>query len=46
MLALSKGYTQTLKELYQTAGISFDFSANNVNALSVFVQNQMKEIYG
>jgi oligoendopeptidase F len=46
MLALSKGYTQTLKELYQTAGISFDFSANIVNALSVFVQNQMKEIYG
>ena len=46
MLALSKGYTQTLKELYQTAGISFDFSANNVNALSLFVQDEMKEIFG
>jgi oligoendopeptidase F len=46
MLALSKGYTQTLKDLYQTAGINFDFSANNVNALSEFVKDEMKVIFG
>ncbi|MBP6625054.1 MAG: M3 family oligoendopeptidase [Chitinophagaceae bacterium] len=45
MRGLSKGYTQTLKELYSTAGISFDFSANNVKALSEFVQAEMKEIF-
>ncbi len=45
MLALSKGYTQTLKELYTTAGITFDFSANNVKALSEFVQAEMKEVF-
>lgn len=46
MVALSKGYTQTLKELYQTAGIAFDFSANNVKALSVFVKEEMKAVFG
>lgn len=46
MLALSKGYTQSLKDLYNTAGISFDFSANNVKSLSEFVQQEMKEIFG
>lgn len=46
MLALSKGYTQTLKELYKTAGISFDFSATNVKALSEFVQKEMKAVFG
>jgi oligoendopeptidase F len=46
MLALSKGYTQSLKDLYNTAGISFDFSANNVKSLSEFVQQEMKTIFG
>jgi oligoendopeptidase F len=46
MLSLSKGYTQTLKELYQTAGIAFDFSANNVKALSEFVKEEMKAVFG
>jgi oligoendopeptidase F len=46
MLSLSKGYTQTLKELYQTAGIAFDFSANNVKALSEFVKEEMKSVFG
>lgn len=45
MLALSKGYTQSLKELYTTAGISFDFSANNVKALSDFVKNEMQALF-
>jgi oligoendopeptidase F len=42
MLALSKGNTQTLPELYKTAGITFDFSANNVKALSAFVEKEME----
>jgi oligoendopeptidase F len=46
MLALSKGYTQTLKDLYQTAGIAFDFSAANVKALSEFVEEEMKGVFG
>ena len=46
MSALGKGYTQTLKELYRTAGIEFDFSATNVKSLSEFVQSEMKMIFG
>ena len=44
MLALSKGYTQNLKALYKTAGITFDFSASNIEELSEFVQAEMKEL--
>jgi oligoendopeptidase F len=46
MDALSKGNTQTLKELYKTAGIQFDFSAENVKSLSEFVKEEMKAIFG
>ena len=45
MMALSKGYTITLKELYKTAGIVFDFSESNVKKLSEFVEEEMKEIF-
>jgi len=45
MKALSKGYTITLKELYKTAGIVFDFSESNVKELSEFVEEEMKEIF-
>ena len=45
MNALSKGYTQTLTKLYQTAGIDFDFSAENVKALSEFVKEEMKAVF-
>ena len=44
MLALSKGYTITLKELYKTAGIVFDFSDENVHELSRFVSHEMRAI--
>ncbi len=44
MLALSKGYTITLKELYQTAGIVFDFSDTNVKDLSAFVAEEMRAV--
>ena len=42
--ALSLGGTRTLPELYQTAGIRFDFSANNVQALSNFVQEELRSL--
>lgn len=39
--ALSLGYTATLKELYEAAGIRFDFSAGYVKELGNFVQGAM-----
>ena len=42
--ALSLGYTKGLKELYQTAGIDFDFSKEKVNELSSFVNEEMEKI--
>jgi len=42
--ALSQGGLQTLPELYRSAGISFDFSAQNVQALSEFVQHEMERL--
>jgi oligoendopeptidase F len=45
MLALSKGYTISLKELYKTAGIVFDFSDANVKELSEFVQTEMRTLF-
>lgn len=44
MLALSKGNTLSLPELYQTAGIAFNFSSDYVKQLLDFVQSKMKEI--
>lgn len=44
MQALSKGNTLPLPELYQTAGIAFDFSPNYVKQLLEFVQTKMNEI--
>lgn len=34
LFALSRGYTLNLRELYQTAGIEFNFSSGNMKALS------------
>jgi oligoendopeptidase F len=45
MLALSKGNTMSLPELYQTAGIKFDFSSNYVQELVAFVEVKMQEIF-
>jgi oligoendopeptidase F len=44
MAALSLGYTKTLKELYATAGIKFDFSPAYIQELSGFVHNEMKQM--
>jgi oligoendopeptidase F len=42
--ALSCGGTKTLPDLYQIAGISFDFSAKNIHALSEFVQDELNKL--
>lgn len=44
MSALSLGYTKTLKELYATAGIKFDFSAEYIKELADFVAPVLKEM--
>jgi oligoendopeptidase F len=41
MKALSLGYTKTLKELYATAGIQFDFSPAYVKELGAFVKDAL-----
>lgn len=42
--ALSLGYTKTLKELYATAGIKFDFSPAYVAELGNFVKERLHEM--
>ncbi|MBL7719275.1 MAG: M3 family oligoendopeptidase [Flavipsychrobacter sp.] len=44
MKALSLGYTKTLKELYATAGIQFDFSPAYINELGAFVKERLTEM--
>ncbi|MBS1772901.1 MAG: M3 family oligoendopeptidase [Bacteroidetes bacterium] len=42
--ALALGYTKTLKELYTTAGIKFDFSPAYVAELGSFVKERLQEM--
>jgi oligoendopeptidase F len=42
--ALKLGYTKTIKEIYETAGIKFDFSAGYVKELAEFVKAEMDKI--
>ncbi|HVG40165.1 MAG TPA: hypothetical protein VM888_01040, partial [Chitinophagaceae bacterium] len=42
--ALSLGATKTLPELYETAGLKFDFSAGHIESLMLFVQDELKNI--
>ncbi|QJD94697.1 M3 family oligoendopeptidase [Mucilaginibacter robiniae] len=42
--ALKLGYTKTIKEIYETAGIKFDFSASYVKELAVFVKSEMDKL--
>jgi len=44
MKALSLGYTKTLKELYTTAGIKFDFSPAYIQELGSFVKDRLQEM--
>ncbi len=42
--ALKLGYTKTIKEIYETAGIKFDFSADYVKELAAFVKQELEKI--
>ena len=44
--ALSLGGTKTLPQLYEAAGLSFDFSPNTIKVLMEFVQSEMKNFDG
>ncbi|MBC7743644.1 MAG: M3 family oligoendopeptidase [Flavobacterium sp.] len=40
--ALKLGYTKTIKEIYETAGVEFNFSAHYVKELAEFVKSELK----
>ncbi len=42
--ALSLGYTQSIPEIYKTAGITFDFSRKNISELAAFIQKELDEV--
>jgi oligoendopeptidase F len=42
--ALKLGYTKTIKEIYETAGIEFNFKASYVKELAEFVQKESKKL--
>ena len=42
--ALKLGYTKSIKEIYETAGIKFDFSAGYVKELAEFVKGEMDKL--
>jgi len=42
--ALSKGGTQTLPELYKTAGLSFDFSPDKIRELMDLVRSELQKL--
>ncbi len=44
MNALSLGGTKTLPQLYETAGLQFDFSPENIKTLMDFVAEEMEKI--
>ena len=42
--ALKLGYTKTIKEIYETAGIEFNFSADYVQELAAFIKDELKKL--
>jgi oligoendopeptidase F len=44
MDALSLGGTKTLPQLYESAGLQFDFSAENIKTLMDFVSEEMEKV--
>jgi oligoendopeptidase F len=44
MNALKLGYTKTIGEIYETAGIKFDFSASYVKELADFIKDELKKL--
>ncbi|MBC7418310.1 MAG: M3 family oligoendopeptidase [Pedobacter sp.] len=44
LAALSLGYTRPINEIYETAGIKFDFSADYVKELADFVKEELAKL--
>lgn len=44
LAALSLGYTKPMNEIYETAGIKFDFSADYVKELATFVKEELNKL--
>ena len=44
LAALALGYTKPMNEIYETAGIKFDFSADYVNELATFVKEELEKL--
>ena len=44
MQALKLGYTKSISEIYETAGIKFDFSAQYVKELADFIKEELSEL--
>ena len=44
MEALKLGYTKTIREIYETAGIKFDFSASYVKELADFIKDELEKL--
>lgn len=42
--ALKLGYTKTIKEIYETAGIEFNFSAAYVKELAEFIKTELEKL--
>lgn len=42
--ALALGYTKPMNEIYETAGIKFDFSATYINELAGFVKEELEKL--
>ena len=42
--ALALGYSKSIVEIYNTAGITFDFSSKNISSLAQFVSNELKKL--
>lgn len=42
--ALKLGYTKSIKEIYQTAGVEFNFSAAYIKELAQFVVSELKKL--
>jgi oligoendopeptidase F len=43
--ALALGGTKTLPQLYETAGLKFDFSSENIKTLLEFVNDEMEKLF-
>ncbi|MEJ5994298.1 M3 family oligoendopeptidase [Pedobacter sp. Du54] len=44
LAALALGYTKPMNEIYETAGIKFDFSAGYVKELAVFIKAELEKL--